>query len=276
MSTSEADENRSDADAKRSDYVGALARGLAVIEAFGRTTPELTLSEVAQLTGMSPATARRNLHTLEELGFVKRHNKRFLLAPRVLTLGSAFLQAANVDEAVMPELRRIVTLFGDAASMATLEGTDILYIAHFSELRAARRTASVGVTYPAYATSMGRILLAGLPPAELAAYWHELRPTKLTDVTVTDRDALAAIVEEARRAGYTVAVDQLDYGITSLSVPVKNEAGRVVAAINTSGYSPRLDAQKLVEERLAELQVSAGRIAHLLARYPGLAHSLLR
>lgn len=269
------DVRMSEADAKRSDYVDALARGLAVIEAFGRATPEMTLSEVAQITGMSPATARRNLHTLEELGFVKRHNKRFLLAPRILTLGSAYLQAANVDEAVMPELRRIVTLFGDAASMATLEGTEILYIAHFSELRAARRTASVGVTYPAYATSMGRILLAALPPADLAAYWREFRPAKLTDVTVTDRNELTAIIEEARRAGYTVAVDQLDYGITSLSVPVKNEAGRVVAAINTSGYSPRLDAKTLVEERLAELQVSASRIAHLLARYPGLAHSLL-
>jgi IclR family pca regulon transcriptional regulator len=260
---------------RSSDFVEALARGLLVIEAFSRDRPEMALTEVATITGMSPATARRSLHTLEALGFVKRHKKRFLLAPRVLTLGSAYLRAAQIDEAVLPELRRVVTRFGDACSMSILDGVDILYIAHFSELRATRRTASVGVTYPAYATSMGRILLAALPEEELTRYWREFRPRKLTDLTVVDPDQLTEILRNARRIGYTVAVDQLDYGITSLAVPVKDASGRVVAAINSSGYTPRLTPEQIVEERLTELQLSATHISHMLDRFPGLAHSLI-
>jgi len=156
-----------------------------------------------------------------------------------------------------------------------LDGPNVLYIAHLSEARAARRMASVGVTYPAYATSMGRVLLAYLPAEEIDAYFRNAEPRQLTDVTVTDRKALRAILAEVRTNGYSVTVDQLDYGITALAVPIKDSAGRVVAAINTSGYSPRLKPDDLLEQRLAEMQVAAARISNLLMRYPALLHSLI-
>ena len=262
-------------DEKNGEYVAALARGLAVIEAFDELNPEMTLTELARKVDMSPATVRRNLHTLEALGFVRRNNKHFLLAPRILTLGSAYLKAVRVDEAIMPELYRITELFGDAANVGVLDGPHVLYIAHLSEARASRRMASIGVTYPAYATSMGRVLLAYLPEEELDGYFRKLEPHKLTDVTVTDVEALRAILGEVRTNGYSITVDQLDYGITALAVPVKDSAGRVVAAVNTSGYSPRLKPDDLLEQRLAEMQVAATRISTLLMRYPALLHSLI-
>jgi IclR family pca regulon transcriptional regulator len=121
---------------------------------------------------------------------------------------------------------------------------------------------------------MGRVLLAYLPEEELGGYFRKLEPHKLTDVTVTDLETLRAILGEVRTNGYSITVDQLDYGITALAVPVKDNAGRVVAAVNTSGYSPRLKPDDLLEQRLAEMQVAAARISTLLMRYPALLHSL--
>ncbi len=143
----------------KAEFVEALARGLAVLGAFDEAHAEMALTQVAGRIGVSPATARRSLHTLEALGYLRFVNKRYVLAAHVLTLGAAYIRAAGVDEALMPELRRLVDLFGDASSVSVLDGSNILYIAHCSEQRAARRTAGIGVTYPAYATSMGRVFI---------------------------------------------------------------------------------------------------------------------
>ena len=256
------------------EYVEALARGLTIIEAFDDQYPEMTLTELARRVSMSPASVRRNLHTLEALGFVRRHNKHFLLAPRILTLGSAYLKAARVDEAIMPELLRITDLYGDAASVSVLDGNNVLYIAHLSEARVARRVASIGVTYPAFATSMGRILLSHLPGEDLDRYFATAELRKFTDVTETDPHALRRILVEVRASGYAVTVDQLDYGITALAVPIRDNTGRVVAAINTSGYTPRLQPDDLLKQRLGEMQIAAARVSNLLLRYPALLHSI--
>ncbi|WP_127090521.1 IclR family transcriptional regulator domain-containing protein [Aquabacter cavernae] len=258
----------------QTEFVEALARGLAVLQAFDETHPEMALTEVARRTGLRPATARRSLHTLEALGYVRQYNKRYVLAARVLTLGAAYLRAAHVDEALMPELRRLVSQFGDASSVAVLDGTNILYVAHCSEQRAARPTAAIGATYPGYVTSMGRVLLSRLPPEAIEIYLAQLRPVKLTDHTETDIGKLRQILAEVRQQGYAVVVDQLDYGVTSLAVPIKDQSGRVVAAVNSSGYSGKLNAERLVQERLVELQRTAGRISQVFARYPALLHSI--
>lgn len=261
---------------RRGEFVEALAKGLAVIEAFSEDHPEMTLSEVARVTGMSPATARRSLHTLVSLGYVRRMDRRFVLSTRVLTLGAAYLRAASIDEVIQPELRRLVGKFGDAASVAVLEGHDILYIAHYSEQRAARKVANVGVAYPAFATSLGRVLLGGLDDDALDRFLDEIEPVALTDRTVTDKRKLRALVVDARRKTYATAVDELDYGITALAVPVKDHRGRIVAALNSSGYSGRLDADAMVEERLNDLHRSAAAIGDAIRRNPALSASLAR
>jgi IclR family pca regulon transcriptional regulator len=259
-----------------SEVVEALARGLSVIEAFDETHSEMTLSEVARRVQISPATARRSLRTLESLGYVRGLNKKFLLTARILTLGSAYLRAAHIEEALTPELRRIVSLFGDAASVSILERAEILYLAHISESRGVRPTARIGVTYPAYATSMGRVLLAGLTAREIDHYFATAKFEKLTEVTETDPQKLREIIREVQKKGYATAVDQLAYGITSLAVPIVAGSRQVVASLNSSGYSGRTNPKAMIDKRLRELRLSAGRIQEILARYPALLHSLIR
>ena len=255
------------------EFVEALARGLAVLGAFDEAYSEMTLSEVASRTRMSPATARRSLHTLEALGYLRFVNKKYVLAAHVLTLGAAYVRAAGVNEALMPELRRLVDLFGDASSVSVLDGSNVLYIAHCSEQRAARRTAGIGVTYPAYATSMGRVLISRLRDDQIAAYLGELKPLKLTEHTVTDIGKLRQILLQTRRLGYSAVVDELDYGIVVLSEGLRiihiNEAAQTelddqhplqmvggelrarLASAATSGLSATRD---LADWMLAQLQ----------------------
>jgi IclR family pca regulon transcriptional regulator len=259
---------------RRSEFVSALAHGLAVLQAFDGGHGEMALVEVARRAGLSPATARRSLYTLIELGFARVVGKRYVLTPNVLGLGSAYLRASGVDEAFTPELKRIVETFGDAASVSVLEGRNILYVAHVSQQRMARMTAGVGVTYPAQLTSMGRILIANLPPIQLDRFFAEFRTMKPTAQTVDDPEELREEIVRARETGYAIAIDQLDYGIAAIAAPIRDPDGAVVAAINSSGYTGILTRKAMIEERLPRLRASAAALTQMLRRYPTLLHSL--
>jgi IclR family transcriptional regulator, pca regulon regulatory protein len=254
--------------AKPAEFVEALAKGLSIMESFDAANPEMTLSEIARKVGYSPAATRRSLITLESLGYVGQKNKRFHLRPKVMTLGSGFYYSARIDEVLQPFLRDLVTKFGDASSVGTLETRDVIYIAHSSVQRARRAAAVVGARYPAYATSLGRVLLAGLSDATLERYFDGLVIEPLTSKTVSDPTELREIIQQVRENGYSTTVDQLDYGITALAVPVRAIDGRTVAAINTSGYTGMIDAEYLIENRLPEMRTTASSIAHALTRYP--------
>ena len=256
------------------EFVEALAKGLAVLEAFDMSHPEMTLSEIARRVNASPAAVRRSLITLEALGYVGHSGKRFHLQPKVMGLGSAFYFSARLDELMLPELRYLVETFGDAASVATLDEHDVIYIAHQSRQRARRASAVVGARYPAHATSMGRVLLAGLEDDALEDYFATVETQGLTALTVTSVDTLREIVTEVRRNGYATAVDQLDYGITALAVPVRTSDGKTVAALNSSGYTGLITPEKMVAERLHELRLAANRIAESVMRYPVLTSIL--
>lgn len=256
------------------EFVEALAKGLAVLRCFDAANPEMTLSEIARRVSLSPATARRSLITLMALGYVGQAAKRFHLKPAVMSLGSAFYFAARIDELLLPELRRIVETFGEAASVATLDGQDVVYVAQYSTQRALRAAAVVGARYPAYATSLGRVLLAGLSDAELDGYFEAARPAALTAKTVTAKSELRRLVQKARESGYATEVDQLDYGVTALAAPVRGADGATIAAVNSSGYSGMVDADRMVVERLPALRIAAARIAEAAARYPALASML--
>lgn len=259
---------------KPQEYVEALAKGLAILEAFDAASPEMTLSQVARKVGLSPAAARRSLLTLCALGYMGQRDRRFHLKPKVMTLASSFHFSARIDELLQPELRAIVDRFGDASSVGTLSGHDVIYVAHVSVQRARRAAAVAGARYPAYATSMGRVLLAALPDEKLDRYLADYRPERLTEKTCTNPKALRAELMVVRRDGYATTVDQLDYGITALAVPVRALDGTTIAALNTSGYTGMVTPETLVEERLHTLRESASHIAHELARYPMLASVL--
>ena len=156
----------------RAEFVASLERGLRVLQTFSREHPQLTLSEVATLTELTPATARRSLHTLESLGYVGRSGRRFLLRPKVLAIGTGYLSAINAEVVLQPFLQDVVNELGGSSSVTVLDDVDIVYIAHASLNRAIRLTAGAGSRYPVYPTSMGRVLLAFQPATAIDAYFE--------------------------------------------------------------------------------------------------------
>lgn len=260
--------------AARSEFVTALARGLRVIEVFSAEAPELTLSEVAQRSALSPATARRALFTLMQLGYVAMHGKRFLLLPKVLSLGSAFLSSMNIRDIAQPPLQEIADRFKDSASMAILDGDNVMYIAHVPNNRRIRYNGSVGYRSPAYGTSLGLALWSGLDDTALEQHLAQAPFRAYTSQTRTTAEQLRAAVDEARAQGYATAEEQLEYGIVAIAVPVRDATGRVIASINCSSELARNDLPTLVDTRLAPLRETAAQIERALERFPALAHAI--
>lgn len=257
------------------EFNAAVARAFAVLESFDEEHVEMTLSQVAARTGLAPATARRCLYTLSVLGYVRQHGRLFSLGARVLTLGAAYMRTSQIEEFLLPELQQLVDAFGDAASVAILDEGMVLYLAHISRQTAVRPVAAVGVRYPAYATSLGKVLLAYADP-EIQNRYLAAAPFKtLTDRTLTSQDEIRAALKETRRRGYAISMDELDYGIASLAVPILDANGQAVAAINTSGYSGRLSAEALVESRLDHLMQASRNISAKLEKYPALVRTAL-
>lgn len=253
--------------------MGGLAKGLEVIRAFTRDHSALTLSQVAAIARMPAATTRRCLLTLEELGYVMRSGRSFLLRPKVLELGAAYLESMDVEHLTKTHLEELARKTGDSAALCVLDGPDIVYLARTSVRTLVRLEAHVGSRFPAHATSMGRVLLAGLSAERLDRYFHTAKLTSLTDRTVTDPVKLRQAIDDCRRTGYSAVEDELAYGVVAVAVPVFDPQGRVVAALNSSSHSKRTTKAKLVRERLAMLQQASRQISAELARVPGLALS---
>lgn len=257
------------------EFNSAIARGFAVLEAFDSKNVEMTLSQVAARTGLSPATARRCLYTLSILGYIRQHGRKFTLGARVLTLSSSYMRSSQIDEFLLPEVRGLVEMFGDAASVAILDEGMVLYLAHTSRQNAVRPIAAIGVRYPAHATSLGKALLAYADADTQNRFLSSAPFTAMTDRTITTQEGLLQALKEVRRLGYSLAIDELDYGIASLAVPVFDGEGRAVAAINTSGYSGRLSGDALVENRLSRLLQASKNITAKLSQYPILVKTAL-
>lgn len=258
------------------EYINSLARGLSVLRAFTKERPEMTLSEVAAVAELSPAVARRCLHTLIHLGYVGKKSKLFLLRPEVITFASAYLQSMNVEEIVRPHLQEVRDKTGDSSSLAVLSHYDILYLVHVSTNRMIRLAAGVGTRFPAYATSLGRVMLAWQNQEFLDQYFRTADFRALTDRTTTSKTKLRQILKKIRKDGYASIQDELDYGIVSVAVPILSETGEILAAINCSTATTRITQKEMVRTRLKVLADAAGRIELELRRYPILAHSVGR
>jgi IclR family transcriptional regulator, pca regulon regulatory protein len=257
----------------RREVMGGLAKGLEVLRTFSRTRPHMTLSEIAARAGLPAATARRCLNTLEELGYVTRNGRQFLLRPRVLEIGAVYLESMDIDALTRNHLEEMAAETGDSAALSVLSGTQIIYVARASVRTLLRLEAHVGSHFPAHATSMGRVLLAGLSAESLANYFAKAKLERLTEKTVTDRSQLERLIGDARRNGYCVIEEELSMGVVALAVPVVDSAGRVVAALNTSSHSRQTTAAALVAGRLATLQRISKAISGELANIPMLSLS---
>jgi IclR family transcriptional regulator, pca regulon regulatory protein len=259
---------------KDPEYLSTLERGLAVLRAFDHNHPEMQLSEVAALTKLSPAVARRCLNTLVQLGYVAKHGRRFLLRPEVLVFGSAFMSSMNLETVALPALQRLRDETGDSTSMAVLSGHDILYVAHVSTNRHIRVSANVGTRFPLHATSLGKALLAFQGEEAIEAYLRTATLKPFTEHTVTDPAMLRDRLAQARASGFASTLDELDYGIVSVAVPVFDRDRRVPCAINCSTTTSRISQDELIAERLPLLQHAAREIHAALLKHPFLAHSL--
>lgn len=263
-----------DTGGKDPEFLSTLERGLRVLKAFDEDHPEMTLSEVAAKTGLPPAVARRCLITLVELGYVGQHERKFLLRPAVLTIGSAFLASMQIEQVVLPPLQALRDQTGDSASLAVLSGAEILYVAHVSTDRRFRVAAGVGTRFPFHATSLGKALAAHLPEPERAALLAAAPFQRFTERTVTDGGAMTQRLALVAERGYDSALDELDYGIVSVAVPLFGRDGGVIAAINCSTSTTRISQDELVRTRLPLLRSAAGEIEASLRRWPTLEASL--
>jgi IclR family pca regulon transcriptional regulator len=251
---------------RRSHHVQSLARGLSVITAFGPDTPELSLSDVARATGLTRAAARRFLLTLVDLGHVRQDGKLFRLTPRVLTLGYAYLSSLSLPGIAEPHLERLVREVHESSSMSVLDGHDIVYVARVPTSRIMTVAINVGTRFPAYATSMGRVLLAGLDEPALEEHLATLDLERFTDHTVASLDDLRARIAETRAHGYALVDQELEHGLRSIAAPVRNRHGKVVAAVNVSSHVSRVTRDRARRELLPPLLRAVQEIESDLSR----------
>jgi len=236
-----------------SDFVQSLARGLSVIRAFDGTRPELGLSEVSRATGLTRATTRRLLLTLVRLGYVRQDGNRFSLRPRVLELGYSYLSALSLPELAQPHMEALVADLNESSSIAVLDDTDIVYVVRVPTSRIMSITIAVGTRLPAYATSMGRVLLAALDRETLDDRLTRMKIRTLTPTTVSDVGGLRAELQRVRDRGWAAVDQELEQGVRSAAVPIRDASGTVTAAMNVSVHASRMSMQELRKQVLPGL-----------------------
>jgi IclR family pca regulon transcriptional regulator len=238
------------------DLIAGLEKGLAVIEAFDETRPRLSVSDVARITGLTRAAARRYLLTLTKLDYAAFDGKFFSLMPRILRLGHAYLSSTGLPAMLQPYLEQISQATQESCSAAILDDTEIVYIARSATRRIMSIGLAVGTRLPAYCTSLGRILLADLPPDALETYFSRVEMKALTPKTKATRDEIVAALAEARAKGYSLVDEELELGLRSMSVPVFDKRGLMVAAINVSAQAGRATVDTMVGDMLPHLKAA--------------------
>ena len=248
------------------NFMTSLARGLLVIQAFTQQTPQMTISQLSVRTGLSRAAVRRCLYTLTKLGFAGAEDgQRYALRPRMLSLSHTYTTSSALSTAAQPILERMSQTFKESFSVATLDGDEIVYIARtVVPSRVMAVDLHIGSRLPAYCTSMGRVLLAYLPPEQLEQYLNRAELTPHTTRTITSPEKLRLALRTVRRLGYALVDQELEVGLRSLAVPVYAPNGRVVATVNLSGNAPRMPVFDMQSHFLAPLRNAASELGAYL------------
>jgi IclR family pca regulon transcriptional regulator len=251
------------------DYIQSLERGIAVIRAFGSQTPAMTLSAVSKVTGLSRAVVRRQLLTLAHLGYVRQDGRAFALTPRVLELGYGFLGSLAYPEIARLPMEALSRRVHESCSLGVLDGTDVVYMQRVPVRKVMTVALGIGARLPAFCTSMGRVLLAGLAEPALDAWLAALEPRKISEHTCTNRRELRRLIRRAGEDGFAYVEQELERGLCSIAVPLRNPAGTVVAALN-AGMPYRDEARaRALGEVLPALRDTAGEIERLAGpRFP--------
>jgi len=248
------------------NFMTSLARGLTVIRSFSEQTSSLTIADVARITGLPRAAARRCLLTLTQLGYAGTDGRVFFLRPKVLALGYSFLSSAPLATVLDPVLSHVSRTLEESSSAAVLDEDEVVYIARVATKRIMSVGLNIGSRLPANCTSMGRVLLAALSPQAFEDYLGRVALRPVTAYTITDHDAFRHVVEETRRQGFALVDQEMEVGLRSIAVPVRNPAGAVVAAINVSTQASRVGCAEMAERFLPVLQAAASEARLLLVR----------
>ena len=216
------------------DYIQSLDRGLQVLRAFNRERSRCTLSEIAAQIGLSRAVARRSLLTLQHLGYVAAQGRHFFLTPRVLELGYSYLSSLDLTELAHEAMEQLSQRVGESCSMAVLDGSDIVYVARVAVRRLMSVALGVGARLPAFAASMGRVLLADKSDSELSTWLRENTFRPITAHTIDKPRALRAEIVKVRRQGYAFVSQELELGLCSIAVPIRSITGVAVCGLNVS------------------------------------------
>jgi IclR family transcriptional regulator, pca regulon regulatory protein len=244
------------------NFMTSLARGLAVIRGFSQDQRRQSIAQLSQKTGIPRAAVRRCLYTLSRLGYVASDDGRhYALQPRLLSLGHAYLSSTPLVIAAQPFLDRVSEAVDESCSLAMLEGDDILYLARSVTSRIISIALNVGGRLPAYATSIGLVLLAALPDVELDRYLRRVRFVRYTERTPVSAAALRRALEDVRRNGYAVADQLMEIGVVSVAVPVRDASGRVVAGMNAITQTARSSSAELLRKSLAPLESAADELS---------------
>jgi len=243
------------------DFVEALARGLDVLTCFSAERSSLSLTEVASSTGLARPTARRLLLTLEELGYVRVESGGFMLTAKVMDLGIAYIDSLGLWDVAKPHMAALVSATGESSSMSELDGSDIVYMARVSVPKIIALRVTLGTRFPAIVTSQGKVLLAALDAATLAA---TLKIPSRSDLPVVASRPLEEIELELatiRARGWATADEELAPGVRSVAVPVRNANGHVRAALNVTVHAAETSLDTLLERHLPVLLRAAGEIS---------------
>ena len=248
------------------NFMTSLARGLIVIQAFTQQTPQMTISQLSVRTGLSRAAVRRCLSTLTKLGFAGAEDgQRYALRPRMLSLSHTYTTSSALSTAAQPILERMSQTFRESFSVATLDGDEIVYIARTQvPSRVMAVDLHIGSRLPAYCTSMGRVLLAYLPPEQLEQYLGRVELIAHTTRTITSPEKMRLSLRTVRRLNYALVDQELEVGLRSLAVPVYAPSGRVVATVNISGNAPRMPVFEMQTRFLAPLRNAAAELGAFL------------
>jgi IclR family pca regulon transcriptional regulator len=243
------------------DFVEALARGLDILAAFGADHRSMSLSEVASAAGLARPTARRLLLTLEELGYVRSRGGTFELTPKVMSLGMAYVSSLGLWDIARPHLEALVARTGESSSMAQLDGSDIVYVARVSVPKLIALRVDIGTRFPAVQTSQGKVLLAALPPDQVAAVIAQPSRSGLPPYIGRQAGPLRDELAEIRARGWALADEELAPGVRSVAVPVRDGSGTVRAAMNVTVHAAETTTQRLLHDHLPALLTTAGEIS---------------
>ncbi len=245
-------------------FMTSLARGLAVVKAFSDQRRAMTIAQISHKTGIPRAAVRRCLYTLKQLGYADAEANNFYLKPKILTLGYSYLSSTPLTVSAQPCLNQLSRTLNESCSLAVLEDDEVLYISRSQTSRVLSVALNDGSRLPAYCTSLGRVLLAGLSEPALDQYFSKVKLVAYTDRTVVGEARLREIIAETRQRGYAIVEEELEIGLRSIAVPVRGASGATMAALNIGAQATRVSRSQLEQTVLPALLNSAAELSVLL------------